>query len=272
MTETASVPAPHRLVLSAGEYQHVVELAAVDMPPGWKPTEGSPSASATSELTERGVLQHKDNRFTVHPSVLMNLRILAAPMIIVDTTVSIGNRGSHSLHTVAGQLGASLFALDNGAVELSMFAAVSLGQELIRAVPPEHDAGISAQLGGPVELEPLPSSRVPLSALHELGLATLLASADPDAPGVVLSQLDLFADQAHLVRCLGRSDGVLTSVVSGRALHGVTSTVVIWLHLDAGWLGVLPDPDGSGRQLVRLEPASRTDLGTWVAPLIAGVL
>jgi hypothetical protein len=218
VTETVSVPAAHRLVLSAGEYQHLVELAEVDMPPGWKPEEAVSSASAESELTKRGVLERKGDRFTVHPSVLMNLRILATSMIIVDTTVSIGNRRSRSLHTVAGQLGASLFALDDGAVELSMFAAVSLGQELIRAVPPEHDTGISSQLGGPAEFEPLPSGRVPLGALHELGLATLLANADPDAPGVVLDQLDLSADQAHLVRRLGRSDGVLTSVVTGRAL------------------------------------------------------
>jgi hypothetical protein len=272
MTATAAVPAAHRLVLSAGQYQHLIELAAVDMPPGWEPKVTEHSASVRSELVKRGVLESNDGRFTVHPSVLMNLRNLAAPMVMVDTTVSIGSRESRSLHTVAGQLGASLFALEDGAVELSMFAAVNLGQELIRAVPAEPESGISSLLGGSADLEPLPSGRVPLDALHELGLAALLAGADPDAPRAVLEELDLPADQAYLAARVGRSDGVLRSLVTGRAPGGVTSSVVIWLHLESGWLGIRPDPDGSGRHLVRLEPVSREDLGTWVAPLVAGVL
>ncbi|MBV9139598.1 MAG: hypothetical protein JO115_01520 [Pseudonocardiales bacterium] len=272
MTATEVVPAAHRLVLSADEYQYLIELARVDMPPGWEPKVAEHSASVRSELAKRGVLQRHDGRFTVHPSVLINLRTLTTPMIIVDTTVSIGNRESRSLHTLAGQLGASLFALEDGAVELSMFAAVNLGQELIRAVPAEPDSGISSVLGGSADREPLPSGRVPLGALHELGLAALLAGADPDAPRAVLEGLDLPADQAYLARHVSRSDGVLRSLVTARTPSGVTSSVVLWLHLESRWLGILPDPDGSGRHLVRLEPVSRTDLGTWVAPFIAGVL
>ncbi|MGH3866050.1 MAG: hypothetical protein ACRDQ4_07910 [Pseudonocardiaceae bacterium] len=103
-------------MLSAGEYQHLVELAEVDLPPGWEPNDKAHSASARSELAKRGVLERNGDRFMVHPSVLMNLRILAAPMVMVDTTVSIGRLGSRSLHTVAEQLGASLSALDDGAV------------------------------------------------------------------------------------------------------------------------------------------------------------
>ncbi|MGH3867817.1 MAG: hypothetical protein ACRDQ4_17160 [Pseudonocardiaceae bacterium] len=270
MTATAGVPAAHRIVLSAGEYQHLIELAAVNMPQGWEPQRAEHPPSARSELAKRGVLERDDGRFTVHPSVLVNLQALAAPMVMVETTVSIGNRASRSLHTLAGQLGASLFALEGGAIELSLFAAVNLGQELIRAVPAEPESGISFLLGGPADRESLPSGRVPLGALHELGLAALLA--DPDAPRVVLEGLDLPADQAQLARRVGRSDGALRSLVTGRVPGGVTSTLVLWLHLESGWLGIVPDPDGSGRRMVRLEPVSRADLGTWVAPFIAGVL
>ena len=184
-----TMPAARRLILSASEYRQLVELAGVTMPPGWRPEENARSAAAAVELTTRGVLEGKDGQRSVHPSVLLNLRILAGPMVMVDTTASIGSLGSRSLHAVAGELGASLFALDDGAVELSMFAAVSLGQELIRAVPAERNTRIASLLDDDTSTEIVPHGRVPLDALHELGVAELLARADSRAFTAVTERL-----------------------------------------------------------------------------------
>lgn len=266
-----TVPAARRLPLSPGEYRQLVELSGVTMPPGWEPDENANPGAALAQLSARGVLIGESGQLSVHPSVLLNLRILAGPMVMVDTTASIGSLGSRSLHAVAGELGASLFALD-GAFELSMFAAVTLGQELIRAVPVELDTGIVPLLGGTVSPDESPSGRVPLGALHELGLAELLSRADPLALTAAMERLELPADQAELVKRVGRSDGGLQCVVTARIGAEIASTVVVWLHGDSGWVGLLPDPDDSRKQMVRLIPAAREDLGTWVAPLIAGTL
>ncbi|MGH3831161.1 MAG: hypothetical protein ACRDRS_12045 [Pseudonocardiaceae bacterium] len=266
-----AVPAARRLLLSASEYRQLVELAGVTMPPGWEPDENAAPGAALAQLSARGVLVGESDRLSVHPSVILNLRILAGPMVMVDTTASIASLGSRSLHAVSSELGAALFALD-GALELSMFAAVTLGQELIRAVPFEPDTGIIPRLGGPVSPEESPGGRVPLGALHELGVAELLSRADPLALTAAMERLELPADQAELVKRVGRSDGGLQCVVTARIGEEIASTVVAWLHVDSGWVGLLPDPDGSGKHMVRLIPAAREDLGTWVAPLIAGAV
>ena len=263
-----TVPAARRLTLSPGEYRQLIELVGVDMPPGWEPEQNADATTATAQLRTRGVLVDEG----VHPAVVRNLEILARPMAMVETTASIANRGSRSLHAVAGELGASLFALD-GALELSMFAAVTLGQELIRAVPAERaDQSIAARLGDTGESPESPWGRVPLDALHELGVAELLSGADSRAHSVATERLDLPADQAELVTRASRSDGGLQCVVTTRTGAQVAATVVVWLHGDFGWLGLLPDPDSSGHRMVRLVPAAREDLGTWVAPLIAAAL
>lgn len=267
-----TVPAARRLTLSASGYRQLVELSGVDMPPGWRPDENARSGAAAVELTTRGALESEGDQLSVHPSILLNLRILAGPMVMVDTTASIGSLGSRSLHAVAGELGASLFALDDGAVELSMFAAVSLGQELIRAVPAEQNTRIASLLGDTTSTDIVPHGRVPLDALHELGVAELLASADSRAFTAVTKRLDLPADQAELVQRVSQSNGGLQCVVTARIGEEIAATVVVWLHGDSGWCGLLPDPDGSGNHMVRLVPAAREDLGTWVAPLIAGAL
>jgi hypothetical protein len=119
------------------------------------------------------VLEGEGDQLSVHPSVLLNLRILAGPMVMVDTTASIGSLGSRSLHAVAGELGASLFALDDGAVELSMFAAVTLGQELIRAVHVEQSTGIASLLGDTTSTDGLPRGREDLGTW----VAPLIAGA-----------------------------------------------------------------------------------------------
>lgn len=266
-------PAPHRLVLSAAEFAYLVAKTGMEMPPGWRPAPDNPFGLAESELTKKRVVQGTGDEAEVHRSVQVNLGILAGPQVMLDTTVSIAGKGSRSLHAVSGPLGASLFALADGAVELSMFAAVHLGRELIRAVPPPGSTatGISSALS---ESAPDPlRGTVPLTALHEMGVARLMREADPGVQAVVLDKLDLPAAEAKLaLRAANRSDGALRCQLTGKAGGRVASGQVTWLHSDAGWSGITPVPDGSGRKLVKLEPAAREDIGTWVAPFVAAAL
>lgn len=262
--------APHRLRLSAAEYGYLVERLELSMPPGWEPepVEGADPG----DLARRGVLRGDGDLLAVHPSVEVNLRILAAPRVMLDTTATIGAAGSHSLHAVAGALGASLFALADDAVELSLFPATDLGRELIRAVVSEQDGSVYAALR---DSEPVPvlRGRVPLAALHELGVAELLRGADPDAPAEVLAALDLPAAEAELAREVARrTDGALVCVITARVAETVRTGRVVWLHTAGGWSGIRPEPSAAGRRMVLLEPVSREDLGVWAAPYVAEAL
>jgi hypothetical protein len=261
--------APHRLRLSAAEYGYLVERLELSMPPGWEP---DPSGGAEpGDLAKRGVLRGDGDLLAVHPSVEVNLRILAAPRVMLDTTATIGAAGLHSLHAVAGALGASLFALDEGAVELSLFAATDLGRELIRTVPSDEDSAVGSALGNgrPAPLR----GRLPLGALQELGVAELLRGADPDAPAAVLAELDLPAVEAELAREVARrTDGALVCVITARVEEGVRTGRVVWLHTGAGWSGIRPEPSAAGRRMVVLEPVAREDLGVWVAPYVGEAL
>jgi len=263
-------PAPHRLVLSAGELAYLVERTGVDLPPDWRPAGDVQIGPAESALTKKRVVTGVGDEAEVHPSVERNLQILAGPTVLLDTIASIGAKSSHSVHAVNGPLGASLFALGDGAVELSMFASVDLGKELIRAVPPEDPVGVSleSRLGGGEETPPL-RGRLPLAALQEMGAARLFRAADPDAPAAVLAQLNLSGDEASLAENVAtKTDGALRCLVVG----GNGTSQVNWVHTAGGWSGLDPEPDGSGRRMVRIEPAQREDLGTWVAPAVAGAL
>jgi hypothetical protein len=249
--------AAHRLTLSAAEYRYLVERLGLSMPPGWEP--GVTTGVSPDELVERGVL--RGDPPVVHPSVAKNLEILAHPKVMLDTTATLGGDGLHSVYAVVGSLGASLFALADGGVELSMFAATALGRELIRAVP-DSDEQPAGSYG-----------RLPLAALHELGLAELLRDADPRAVEEVLGTLRLPADEAALaVRVAGATNGVLVCMVTARVADEVRSARVAWLHADGGWVGIRPDPDSSGQRMVLLEPVAREDLGVWVAPYVAEAL
>jgi hypothetical protein len=274
MTSQATPPttAPHRLMLSAAEYAYLVGRLALSMPPGWEPEPGAEAGATPADLAERGVLRGAGDLLTVHPSVAMNLEILAGPQVMLDTTTTIGTEGRHGLHALAGPLGASLFALADGGVELSLFAATDLGQELVRAVVSEEDTEILATLGRGEPAEP-PSGTVPLAALHELGLAELLRDTDPDAPAEVLAGLALSSEEAALARQVTeRADGGLVCLVTARLADNVRAARVAWLHTDGGWSGIRPEPDPAGRRLVRLEPVDRPDLGVWVAPYVAEAL
>lgn len=268
-----STPPPHRLVLSAAEFAYLIDRTGFELPPGWRPAPDTPFGLAESELTKKQVVQGAGDEAEVHESVRVNLRILAHPQVMLDTTVSVGGKGMHGLHAISGPLGASLFKLDDGAVELSMFAAVHLGRELVRAVPPEEDlAGLDSALGGGRAAEPL-RGKVSLDALHELGVARVMRDADPAGPAAVLAELDLPAAEAKLaIQAANRSDGALRCQLTGRAGDQIATSQVTWLHTDGGWSGIRPDPDSSGRRMVRLEPAAAEDIGTWVAPFVAGAL
>lgn len=272
MPPTTTTPAAHRLVLTAAEYAHLVARLGLGMPPEWAPDQEAATGRETDSLARKGVLAGDAGSPEVHPSIAANLRVLAEPQIMFDTAATIGPRGSRSLHAIAGQLGASLFLLPEAAVELSMFAAVDLGRELVRAVPAGEAGGIGSALDDPVEAEPL-RGRVPLAALHELGVAELLREADPDAPGHVLAELRLpEAESAFAVEVTRRVDGALRCLVTALIGGGVRSARLSWLHSDTGWVGIRPAPTGADRQLVELEPVEREDLGVWLAPFVSEAL
>ncbi|MEV6240158.1 hypothetical protein [Lentzea sp. NPDC051838] len=263
-------PAPHRLVLSAGEFAYLVEKTGVDLPPDWMPASDVQIGPAEAGLMKKRVVTGVGDEAEVHPSVARNLQILGGPTVLLDTIASIGSKSSHSVHAVNGPLGASLFALGDGAVELSMFASVDLGKELIRAVPQPEPTGASleSRLGGTSDAEPL-QGRLPLEALQEMGAARLFRGADPDAPAAVVAALKLSGDEAALAENVAeQTDGALRCLV----LWSGGSSQVNWVHTAGGWSGLDPEPDGSDRRMVRIEPAEREDLGTWVAPAVAGAL
>lgn len=264
--------APRRLRLSAGEYAYLVDRLELSMPPGWEPAPSERTGTEPEDLAQRGVLHGDGDLLAVHPSVAMNLRILAGPTVMLDTTATIGPSGLHSLHALAGSLGASLFALDAGALELSLFAAADLGRELIRAVPSEEDTEIGATLGNGHDGGP-PQGQVPLAALRELGVAELLRGADPEAPAQVLDELGLPADEADLATEVARrTDGALVSQITARVADEVRTARVAWLHTDSGWSGIRPAPPRSDRPMVALEPVARADLGVWAAPYVSEAL
>ncbi|WP_018687208.1 ESX secretion-associated protein EspG [Actinokineospora enzanensis] len=260
-----TVPPPHRLTLTAAEYAYLVNKVGFDLPPDWAPRS---DVAAPGSLAAKGVL--KDDEIV--PPVRENLRIIAHPRIMLDTAATVGPRGSRSLHVIAGELGASLFLLPDEGVELSMFAAVDLGRELVRAVPPEEN-GIGSALDGPAdEREPL-RGVVPLAALHELGVADLLREADPDAPGYVLAELKLPKEEAEFaLDIVRRTDGVLRCLVTSVVDGSVRSAQLSWLHSDTGWIGMQPAANSGGRRLMELAPVSRADLGVWVTPYVSEAL
>lgn len=266
-----TAPAPHRLVLSAAEFAYLVDRTGVDLPPDWMPGSDVPFGLAESGLAKKRVVHGVGDEAVVHPSVERNLLILAGPTVMLDTVVSVGDQGMHSVHAVSGPLGASLFALGEGAVELSMFAAVDLGKELVRAVPDvddETDSAIESRLGGGAGPKAL-QGKLPLAALQEMGVVRLFREADPEGPSAVVSRLNLSGQEAALAYGVAtKTDGALRCLVSSQ----VETSQVSWIHCDGGWSGLDPEPDGSGRRMVRIEPVSREDLGTWVAPAVAGAV
>lgn len=256
----------HRLVLSAEEFGVLVRSTGLAMPPGFAPQPGQSSAPACRSLRAKGVLDDAEN---VHRSVLANLRVLAAPRLLIHTDVAglPPAPGLRSVHAIAGPLGASLFACSDGAVELSLFAATELGTELVRAVPVPARERIAESLASPRALR----GPLPLAALEAVG--ALVHSGDRAALTTVADALQLSPSELdRVVLAAERTSGVLRVLVSG--VHGAARLVgqVTWLSTSDGWVGVRPSPSSARDRMVTLEPVTRERIGAWVAPFVAEVL
>ncbi|KWW97827.1 hypothetical protein TH66_20540 [Carbonactinospora thermoautotrophica] len=279
-----NAPQPRRLVLSGVEIELLCRRTQVTLPPGFGTgAEAAETALRAAEaLARRGVVEPAESgdplECAVHPSVLANLSILARPRVLLRTEVSLGDSGSRAVHAVSGPLGASLFALADDAVELSMFAARDLGRELVRAVPPVaaeagQGRGIVDILSGPSGPAAPPHGRLPLAALENVGPALAFGgAAGAERAG---AELGLSPEELALAReVTARTTGMLRCLVVGPSGDQDTDDLlvgqVVWFATDAGWIGLEPDP--AERRMVRLAPVAREDIGTWVAPYVAEVL
>jgi hypothetical protein len=281
MSAATAAPPARRLVLSAAELALLVARTGVTLPAGFTgaPVDDSALREAATALAERGVVEHGcDDPLDCQPvaAITANLAVLAAPVVSVQVEVSVQGRGLRAVYAVAGPLGASLFALADGAIELSLFDARTLGRELIRAVPEPGDlvtpqAMVGRALGGTAVQQDRLAGRLPLAALTEYGPVRIVAGTH-EADSVVAG-LGLDAEQARLAgQVAARTSGVLRCLVVGAAGGGVAVGQVVWLATDDGWVGLHPEPDGEGRRMVELRPVAREEIGTWLAPYVAEIL
>jgi hypothetical protein len=264
---TTNPLAAHRLVLSAVEWASLVGVTGITAPPGFEPALFGETAlqEALWSLTNRRVVVAGTDDYVPVPPVAVNLATLATSVVTIRVDVATREWGLRSFYAVTGSWGASLFTLPDGAVELSMFTAETLGRELVRAAPdaaglaPE-DARIPTALGR--RRYEAPTGRLPLSAMAGLGDSTVVSS-----PETVTNQEAALAAQLN-----ADSRGTLWCLVSGHGDDGVLVGQVVWLATRSGWIGLRPDPDGTGRRMVKVEPVGHADLGAWVAPYVAEIL
>lgn len=205
----------------------------------------------------------------LHPWAAIHVLVWSAPDALVRVEVSMGEVGLRGVYAVQGPLGASLFTLPDGGVELSMFETMDLGTELRRCVPeiPPQLSGRStmSRLVPDAGAAPI-EGRVPLAALAD----NSVPGFTPGAQGVSITQ-----EEADLAAALtARTVGALNCLVLGGGRNGrpVLGATVVWFATDAGWVGMDPHPDGSGRQLVDLVPVDREAISSWLAPYLAQIL
>lgn len=290
MPAAAVLPA-RRLALTAAELALLVHKGWLRLPPGFSgtpiaasqlfDTEDSDGADvagpalrdAARSLADRGVVTGcGSDPVDCEPvrAVVGNLAVLADPQAAVHVEVTGPHRGTRVVYAVAGPLGASLAALADGGAELSVFPAVALGRELVRAVPP------AADLRTPEATEIAPALGEPPHPPEPLaGLVPLAALTDPDVldgrAGV--EALGMTRQQAALAaRVHAGTVGTLRCLVTGRIADGVTVGQVMWLATRDGWVGLQPEPDGSPRRMVTLRPVAREALGIWLAPHLTQIL
>lgn len=249
--------AAHRLRLTAAEWAFLLGLSGAAPPPGFE----AAAPAETGSLAERGVLSSGGE---VVPSIVANLAVLSG-LIGIGVRVAVGALGLRAHLAVAGELGASAFALADGAVELSLFPVVELAGELARAVPVLGAGGgrLRDALGGGVRL----AGQVPLEALSEFDEARRVAGEHGGAS--VVAALGLDEGEAELVAAASeRTLGTLRAIVTGPVPGGVAVGQVIWLATDAGWVGLRPGE----HRMVTFEPAGPSDLGAWLAPHLSELL
>jgi hypothetical protein len=271
--------AAHRLVLDAAEFALLNTASGAALPPGFQPESAPDEAAlraAASRLRERGVIADAQDCGSsgVQPveSVAANLAVLAAPVLTIRIEVAVHGAGLRAVYAVAGPLGASLLTLAQGAVELSMFPAVALGHELLRAVPEPPMAvedKIGAALGGGAT--GLLAGRLPLASLDDMAQ---MHQADRAENASAVDRIELSGEELALAeRAREATVGTLRALVTGRAPDGgVLVGQVVWLRAEGRWVGLRPDPDGTDRRMVTLVPVDRRDIGHWLAPFIAEVL
>jgi hypothetical protein len=244
-----------RLALTGDELAVLRARAGnVTLPPAFVPTlrAGGPDPEAALEqaaaaLTGRGVLVGDgEARGSIQESVAASLRVVGRPDVLVTTRGRLRGVQVVAAHALAGTLGTGLVRAGDQIVELSLFDPVTLAGELARVVPPTA-AGVAGRAAVTV-------------GLHEITAA--LAEVGP-AGGAAVAGLG------------GAIDGTLQVVIAGRPvadLDLVTVGAVVWLCGPDGWVGLRPVAAPSGRRRVTLEPVEPDHLGSWVAPMVAGVL
>lgn len=269
--------AARRLTLSAAEFALLAEAGGVRLSSGFGP-DADPGddqrREAAVSLAGRGVLTEAGEDWAPVPAVAANLGVLAGPHVTLQAEVSVGERGTRALYALRGELAVSVFALADGAAELSMFPATSLGRELVRAVPPDEQLRAGYQridriLGGDGgSFRPL-SGRLPLAALARHPVARPGAGeVEPDGAAPVLDAAAReLADRVHR-----DTVGAMRWLVSGATADGVAVGQVIWLATITGWVGLRPEPGAGGARDVVLRPARRTEIGAWLAPYVARIL
>jgi hypothetical protein len=261
VTSTALDARPRRLVLSVAELALIARHAGTGLPVPFTPARDLPEgelAAAAASLAGRGVLTGGQ----IHPSVLADLAILAAPAILVETQARLRDVVVIATHALGGFLGAGLVHLGAGRVELSMFPTQGIGAELVRLVP--EIVGTATARG---------TATVSVEALTALG-AALEAGGEAVAWQLVREQGWPAQDVAVPAALGPRLPGSLRCLVTSQA-NGVRSPglgQVVWFATAGGWLGLQPQPGATGTRSLRLVPVGRKDLAAWVAPMIAGGL
>ncbi|MEU4692534.1 hypothetical protein [Actinoplanes sp. NPDC023714] len=227
-----------RLVLSHAEMAELVARAGVTLPPGLVPEDVVPKGDWSPEEEQ---------------ALAVNVAVLARPVVAVRMETAVPGRVLRGLFSVSGHLGASLFTLADASVELSLFNAIDLGPELLRAVP------------DPLSL---PDDTLSFALNPELGdgLWGTVDLADLEWQPWMPQRGDDLAARARTV-----TRGSLSALITGRSADGgVLAGQVAWLLTGECWTGLRPLEDGSRR--VRLEPVDRADFPTWVAPHVTAIL
>jgi hypothetical protein len=271
-----TVPAPRRLVLSASDLDALVRRTGAHLPPpfgGSSDTGSSDTGSSDTGPFDAGPFDAGPfDPGPVHPSLAANLSVLAHPDLLVRMDATLPEGVSRAVFTVAGSLGASLFAVADGAVELSMFAGASLGRELIRGVPELAPDAPAARIHTFLAPESAPrvvpwhGQRVNRTALTEYGTSRRLVG-----PVAAAQALRLGPAEAELVAGLtDRTRGTLRILVhSGHTRRGgMLVGALVWVATDAGWIELTP----SDVDTVEPRPVAREQIGTRLAPFIGQVL